>query len=143
MNKPILFFNLILNNGEEKNFSLYEEQISFDYGIGDSVRTTDENILQASLRIEGKNNLIEIEKFIFNNYKILTNINQIKKVTFEIHRENYPECNQTFNFEKEQFDDLSIYYTNNSFGENRFILSFKIIVPEEIDQNFKGILNNG
>ena len=62
---------------------------------------------------------------------------------FEIYRENSPNCNQVFNFQKEIFSDLNIYYTNNSNGESRFILSFKLHAPLDDPESFKGILVNG
>lgn len=145
MNKPNLFFSAILKDGTERHFSLYDNNFSFEYGIGDVVRTTSENSLSASIRIEGIDNLIEVEKFIFNNYKELANAEEkIDQFNFEIYREDNSSSNQRFNFTQGSFKNFSIYYTNNSFGENRFLLSFELVIPEENnEENFKGFLING
>ena len=143
MNKPNLFFSAVLKDGTERHFSLYDNNFSFEYGIGDVVRTTNENALSASIRIEGMSNLIEVEKFIFNSYKELANAEEkIDQFNFEIYRENNSSSNQKFHFEQGSFKNFSIYYTNNSFGENRFMLNFELVIPEE-SENFKGFLING
>lgn len=141
MNKPALLFNLILTNGEEKSFSLYHNDFAFDYGFGAPLsELLDPNVLQASLRITGTENLSIINNFIFENYKELVNSDNIAEINFEIYREEHPECNQKFSFAKGTFDKLNIYYTNNEHGENMFMLSFNLFGSAK---NFEGILTNG
>lgn len=106
----------------EATLNIHDDLFNFEYGMRD--RWTEIKDLQVILSINGKKGVDVAQKFLFANYRNISNTENLKEIVITIFRPEFEESNATFVFEEGTFSDLGFIYTNNEVGNNQFTLSF-------------------
>lgn len=104
---------------------LYNEDFTFEYGFNSRQDLFDTD-LQAVIRCIRENEKIA-QKFLFSNYRNLTQSDNLKEINIEIFRPDYEKVYDTFTFKEGTFRNLNFSYINGANEENFFVIIFNFL----------------